>query len=393
MKSIYFAESSGVSRHAYSLFLSGMLFVGCSPSPSTTADKQRLDLASERGAAVAATAGVSDRGRADPAVDAAAQQLAEAGVELTRKANAIVEVNFGDVLATDALAEAAARLGEVIKLTVRESQMSEAGWSRLGELAKLEQIDIRDCAITNPQFLALTANLPQLKAVRLSGKSGRTVVDDAGLANLGKCSKLKLVAVDGLWISGDGLQHLAGCGEIVELYLAGTLIDDAALELVAGFPKLAKVRLAKTSVSGQGLAGLASLPLTELDLSECTQVLDAAMPAVAQLQGLKRLNLWRNTITNGGVAELAPLTNLEWLNLDNTHMGDEALKHLGGMKKLTFLHLGSTAVTNAGMPELVTLTALRDLKVTRTAVTEEGVEPLRAALPDLDIQIKYVEGE
>ncbi len=76
-----------------------------------------------------------------------------------------------------------------------------------------------------------------------------------------------------------------------------------------------------------------------------------------------------------------------------THLTDAGLPHLAGLTKLKFLHLGSTAVTDAGMPALVSLKSLKDLKVTRSAVTEAGVDVVKQAIPGIEIQLKYIEGE
>lgn len=319
--------------------------------------------------------------------------LDDSGVQYKQNdAGAVVEINFTDVTATDALAMEVGACSELVKLTINQSEMSPAGWEQLSRLKKLQQFDLRGCKVSNKQLTLAVAGMPKLRALRLSGKSGATV-DDDGMIVLAKCPELKALAIDHLWISVDGVKHLAGNRRLAELYAAGSLMDDEALTLLAQFPGLKKLRLAQTTVTGNGIARLSDLPIEDLDLSECSQLDDAALQQVARLDGLKRLNLWRDTVGDAGLAKLSRLTQLQWLNLDNTQVTDAGLESLSEMQELTFLHLGSTSVSDAGMTALESLSSLKDLRVTRTAVTQAGVDQIQAALEGLKVQLKYIEGK
>ncbi len=337
-----------------------------------------------------------DRQAAPPATDAIVNQdttsLEQAGAKLTRDSqNRVTAIDLRDIEVADSLAAEMAALTSVTRLTMNRSTMTTSGWEQLGQLSRLQQLDLRGCPVSNEQLTAAVSGMPRLRALRLSGDNDVTTIDDDGLAVLAGCPELKALAIDHLWISEQGLQHLVGNKKLAELYLASTLVDDASMQLIASMSSLRKLRLAKTAVGAAGLETLTALPLEELDISECSQIFDDAMVSVGKLTSLKRLNLWRDAITDEGVNHLAALTNLQWLNLDNTQLSDDGLVHLQGMTKLTFLHLGSTSVSDRGMPQLTGLTALKDLKVTRTAVTEAGVQTVQDALPDVSIQLNYIE--
>jgi len=251
-------------------------------------------------------------------------------------------------------------------------------------------LDLRGCAVSNAGIAHLTG-LKNLRALRLSGKSGVTTVDDGAMADIGKLTKMKALLLDFLWVSEDGLARLKGCQHLEEIYLARTLAGDEAMAMLQHFPKLRKLRISATQITGKGLAALSKLrQLEDLDISECSQLFDSDLAPLAAMTQLKRLNLWRDAITDVGVAHLAPLSKLEWLNLDNTQLTNAGLAHLAGMRKLTFLHLGSTSVSDTGLTYLQGLTSLNDLKLTRTAVTKVGVEQLQSKLPDTKIQLKYM---
>lgn len=372
--------------------LAGLLFAtaGCQPKVENADQATR----GPEGVADQAAPQKSAASESDMALQRAAETIVATGAKVERdSSNEIVAVDLRGIEVTDSLAKEIAKLPSLSKLTIDQSALSTAGWEAIGTLTKLQQLDLRDCPINNEQFSAVLKDLRQLRAVRLNGKSGKTQVDDRGLTALANCHDLKVLAVDGLWITIEGIQHLAGNQKLAEVYAGDTALDDDAVVLLAKLPDLKKIRLARTGVSEAGLEALSHLALEELDVSECSGISDDSLKALAQMKSLKRLNLWRDTVGDTGVEHLKTLTNLEWLNLDNTHLADGGLASLSGMSKLTFLHIGSTAVTDAGMPDLVGLKALKDLKVTRTAVTEAGVKVIEEAIPNVNVQLKYIEGE
>lgn len=324
-----------------------------------------------------------------------APELEAAGIKLVRddKSGQISGVDCNGTEVDDALAEAIAVLSGCTKLTITKSTMTDAGWSSLAALRTLQQLDLRDCSVNNSQLKSAVTGMTELRALRLSGQNGLTSVDDDGLSVLSQCSKLKVLAADELFVSEDGLKHLANCPQMSELYVKGTLLSDSSMALLADMKNLRKLRLAKTKVGTAGLELLTALELEDLDVSECSGVVDGSMVAIGKMKTLKRLNLWRDVITDEGAVQLAGLTSLQWLNLDNTHVRDEGLDHLAQLTQLTFLHLGSTGVTDAGMSRLAPLVSLKDLKVTRTSVTEEGVALVVKAIPGVDVQLKYIEGQ
>ena len=297
---------------------------------------------------------------------------------------------------TAALEAAGAKLtrdvkGEVISADLRGCKLDDAVLDEIAKLTTMQQLDMRECVLSNSQLTTAVKPLAKLKALRLSGKGAATTVDDEGLAALAACPDLRVLAADELWFSEEGLKKLSGCKNLSELYIAQTLIEDAAMPTLVSFKQLKKLRLAKTQVSVVGLKALAGLKLEDLDLSECSQINDGAMEAVATFTTLKRLNLWRDPISDAGCSKLAGLTQLTWYNLDNTQLTDAGLDHLAGMVELTFLHLGSTGVSDAGMPKLLGLKKLQDLKVTRTSTTEAGAKLLTEKIPGLEVQVKYRE--
>ncbi|MEZ6121914.1 MAG: hypothetical protein R3C49_01920 [Planctomycetaceae bacterium] len=336
---------------------------------------------------------------------AAVEALEAAGATLRRNGDGnIIEISFKDSPADGAVLAHVKVLKHVSSLLLNDMNLSVpdapdgqkpvSGLDHLtGWTSPITNLDLRGCPIGN-DALAAISGLKTLKALRFSGASGATTVDDGGMVHLSGLTNLKVLALDGLWVSEIGLESLKLVKSLEELYLKSTTISDDGLKLLADFPALQKLRLAFNQISDDGLAHLSPLTqLTELDLSENALLTDAGLAHLSPLTSLKKLNLWRVAVSDAGVAHLAPLVHLEWLNLDNTQLSDAGLPSLANMKQLTFLHLGSTTVSDKGLPSLEGLTALKDLKVTRTAVTEAGVKALQPKLPDTRIQLLYIEGQ
>jgi len=321
--------------------------------------------------------------------------LEKAGAEFEKDAAGnVVTVNLRGTEATDETLEHVAALKKVRSLLLNELKISKDGLAHLATgKPPLQNLDLRDCPLDNDALVHI-AELTTLKAVRFNGISGATTVDDGGMKHLKGLVNLKVLALDGLWVSEVGLEELKGLTKIEELYLKSTTISDDGLALLSNFPKLKKLRLAFGQISDAGMQHLSGLKsLEELDLSENSSLTNAGLEHLAPLTSLRKLNLWRLAISDDGITKLAPLTKLEWFNLDNTQLSDAGLVVLKDMKALTFLHLGSTSVSDDGLEHLEHLTNLRDLKVTRTPVTAQGVAKLQPKLPNTKIQLEYLEGQ
>ena len=333
--------------------------------------------------------------QAEPDDAGAIAALKAAGAKFEKdSAGNVITVNLRDTSATDDVLEHIAALKKIRSLLLNELQITKKGLAHLAEgKPPLLNLDLRGCPVDNAA-LAHISELTTLKAVRLNGVSGATTVDDGGMKHLKGLVNLKVLALDGLWVSEIGLEELTNLKKIEELYLKSTTVSDDGLALLSNYPKLKKLRLAFGQISDAGLPHLSGIKtLEELDLSENSSLTNVGLEHLAPLTSLRKLNLWRLAISDDGIKNLAPLTNLEWLNLDNTQLSDAGLVALKDMKALTFLHLGSTSVSDTGLAQLEHLTNLKDLKVTRTPVTAEGVAQLQPKLPDTKIQLEYVEGQ
>jgi hypothetical protein len=370
-----------ITRSALLLTITVSLVAGCKPTTSPTGPNSTELLSPLKEAP-------------EPDDEKCVAGLEEVGAKLKKDGDGLViEADFRGLAIGDSALGHLAGLPRLRSVLLNETGVTDAGMATLGKIPTLQNVDLRGCTISNAGLEPL-AVLSELKALRLSGESGATSVDDDGMVHVAKMKNLKALLLDFLWVSEVGLEQLAGLDKLEELYLAKTLVGDDALATMSQFPRLKKLRISQCQFENDGLAHLTKVTtLEDLDLSENNQINDLGMPHLSGLKKLKRLNLWRTYVGDPGVEKLAGLTAMEWLNLDNSQISDAGLVHLSGMIKLKFLHLGSTLVSDSGLPALEGLTSLEDLRVTRTAVTEEGIAALKKKLTDTEIQLRYIEGQ
>ncbi|MFH5806785.1 hypothetical protein [Alienimonas sp. DA493] len=147
----------------------------------------------------------------------------------------------------------------------------------LGELTKLESLNLRQTPVTNA-LMPTVGELTELKTLNLAEVSA---------------------------VTEPGLKELAPLTKMEDLDLWATGATDATMtEVIANFENLKALSLQQTKVGDEGLKALADLKqLERLDLSE-TQVTDESVDVLKGLPNLKSLTLKNTEITSEGVAEL-----------------------------------------------------------------------------------------
>ena len=181
------------------------------------------------------------------------------------------------------------------------------GSVKTNDQGQLIEVDFRDVAVTNDD-LKMIAGQTTIKVVKLSGKAGRSKVDDRGVSFLGGLTNLKVLALDYLPVTSTGIASLKPLKDLRELLLAKTDINDDALVAIAELKNLTKLRIAGTAITNDGVANLATLAqLRSLDVSECQALSDASATSFAKLSSLQQLNLWRVPITDSGLKQIAKL--------------------------------------------------------------------------------------
>lgn len=161
--------------------------------------------------------------------------------------------------------------------------------------------------------------------------------------------------------------------------------DDHLRRLLREAPTLSRLNLAGTRITDDALRDVSRATTLQALCLNRTQIGDQGLRHLANLQGLETLNLDETAVTDKGLRYLADLQRLEVLSLDKTSITDEGLRCLVGLKSLRRLSLRDTAIANAGLLSLEHLDRLASLTLWNTKVTREGIERLKARLPNVEI--------
>ena len=274
-----------------------------------------------------------------------------------------------------------AGLAELIRIEIRNCNISGAALERIGTLAGLSGLRIHACPVGDAG-VAWSKNFPNLTVLDLK----RCNIAGAELADIAAMWQLRHLELDdNSGITDEGLAHLTQLRGLQELLLNGTSVTDAGMEHLRRLKQLKLLGLVGTAVSDQGLVALGDLAaLTRLGVAG-TRISDAGLPALSNLRKLKTLDINDTIITDVGMAEIAKLDNLESLTLRGARVGDDGLAELKPLTKLEYLGLAATEITDEGLKRLHALTNLKHLDVTSTQVTAAGIADLKAALPNCEV--------
>jgi serine/threonine protein kinase len=210
--------------------------------------------------------------------------------------------------------------------------VSSAGLNALQGCKSLNYLSLAECSEVDDQGLAICRSTPHLLSLNLADTS----VTDVGLLELGQLAKFETLTLDGLPVTGEGLEYLNDCISLTNLslqrctamntrevsavcriktlrrlYLSGTEIDDGAIKNVCReLPELELLHLAvnkncKIVPTAQILEPLIAMTkLADLDLSGNSSITDDCVPALGQMKQLLKLNISKTAITEDGFAQL-----------------------------------------------------------------------------------------
>ncbi len=152
------------------------------------------------------------------------------------------------------------------------------------------------------------------------------------------------------------------------------LVTDKDLALVTGLQHLTVLDLRGTQITDDALDHLTDLPKIEKLYVGGSVVTDTEP------------TLFHARFTNAAVEPVVELSTLKLLSLAKTDIGDDAVRQLPKLTNLEVLYLLGTNITDDCLDALSQMKSLKALYLQETNVTPKGLEKLRAALPETEIQ-------
>lgn len=263
------------------------------------------------------------------------------------------------------------RLKHLRRLQVHVAAIRDHGFEPLAQLSHLEALELS--SIYEEEFLGL--GLVHVPCERLE----TLVLETIGCtrSNKGK---------GGPVIPGRTSEGVARFGKLRRLDLSDNRFAPDAFAPLVALTRLEELTCNDVGLKNRDLGFLSGMPaLVKLTLWDNPGLSDAGMEQIATRAGLRSLRLPRTRVTNDGLQPLAVLDQLEELDIRQTRVTAEGLDALTGLP-LKDLELGSKRLTDDAIEPLSEIHTLRRLVFTKhAAVSPEGLERLRAALPQCEV--------
>jgi hypothetical protein len=120
---------------------------------------------------------------------------------------------------------------------------------------------------------------------------------------------------------------------------------------------------------------------------DADRVDENALAAIASLPQLKFLSLQAEGLNDQHVARFTERGQLDRLTFQSATVTDSGLAQLSQLRGLSYLSIVAPRITDAGLVLLAEMPNLTFVELISTDVTAEGVERLRAALPNCDVHV------
>ena len=165
------------------------------------------------------------------------------------------------------------------------------------------------------------------------------------------------------------------------------LATDDFMSRLAQVPNVQRLYLHDAQLTAVGVRHLCTiLTLEELWLTH-VPVGDEIMKDVVRLPALKRLVIALTNITDASLGGLKQMPKLTSVDVSGTSVSDEGLRELSNLKQLTYLNFRGTSISDTGLGHLTNLRSLKTLILEKTKVTSAGVQLIRRAIPNCEIEL------
>jgi len=268
----------------------------------------------------------------------------------------------------------------------RNEMVTDDWLKRLSGLTTLRRLDLANCAVKGEGLRHLSAST-DLRDLNLT----LTPVADAGLEPVGVFTELRSLGLASTQCTGTGFAHLTKLTKLENVNFHFTPLNDAGLKAIAQVPISGRLWFAHTKFTDAGAGALAGMTqLKRCGIGSADKASSGEAVAALVKLALEDLSLLDNQATPAGVAHASRIATLR--RLDVSHgptVKDESMALVAGMPALEEFKLGSAQVTDEGLAQLAACKTLKKLSLSGLKkVTPAGIDRLRKARPELQIEVK-----
>ncbi len=270
-----------------------------------------------------------------PAIDPAAWTREAGGTALKDKQGRVIGLDLRSTWVTDADLPAIGEIPKLQSLDLSMTRITDHGVRSLKNATGLQVLKLRYAELVTDEGMAVVRSFKQLKEIDLRGTKitdttlefleglptlesvdvGYAQVTDNGIDHFGNLTNLKRLTISGNKLTDVGLQALRQIPSLLYLDLGGSQrtdsglwsvsITDSGIEAVATLEKLEELRLDGTTITARNLEPLKRLPhLKRLSLAGCKRLANDAAPMLEQFQGLEILDLAGSGLDQAAITAL-----------------------------------------------------------------------------------------
>ena len=246
--------------------------------------------------------------------------------------------------------------GRVVRLFLPYRGLSGALPSELGDLVRLEELNLAENNLTGA-IPAELGNLSELRILHLH----RNHLTDSIPSELGRLIRLTELSLGVNDLTGPIPPELGNLRYVRELDLYSNELTGAIPPELGRLDSLERMHLANNRLTGAIPPELGDLPRLIFMYLNRNELTGAIPPELGGLSRLGRLMLGGNRLSGGIPPELGGLGSLEWLFVDGNELTGPVPSELGNLEALEILALSENPLSGPLPLSMTGLTALSSL--------------------------------
>lgn len=268
----------------------------------------------------------------------------------------------------------------------RNERVTDDWLKRISGISTLKKLDLANCAIQG-HGLQHIAGLTGLRELNLT----LTPVTDTGLQHLSALTELRTLGLASTQCTGTGFVHLKQLQKLESVNFHFTPLNDAGLAAISEVPISDRLWFAHTRFTDAGAVHLQKqTKLKRCGIGSADKASSGEAVAALTKLPLEDLSLLDNQATPVGLAYAAKITSLKKLDVSHAPtVSDDSLSLIAQLPQLEEFKLGSAQITDEGLQALAASKSLKKLTLSGLKkVSPAGIEKLRQARPDLQVQMQ-----
>lgn len=263
-------------------------------------------------------------------------------------------------------------LDELMELNCNKQSLNDHQLQEIASIRSLRHLGAEQ-SNCSPQVVRKLLENPNWELLALP----KVKFNDELLVELGRQTKLQRLTFDASEVSADGLEHLASCRSLLEVFLYRVQHAAGFARAIRRLPKVKMAILLESTIGADDLAEFGDIgTLKSLQFYDC-QIDSSKIDRIAKATQLSHLEFFRSPVSTDAVAAVGRLSKLQILSLDSC-VDDHNVRELASLPALKYLALTKTELTDEGLQHAARVRTLTLVVLpVDTKCTEAGIRRLQ----------------